>query len=151
MEKEFQMVGTKDAQWSLFSSKSQTLRQTIWADKFWGNFGLFIGSHFGTLSTLKFVYSKKVAKFWEIFTLLFSTLHTDKSKVEISQNFVAFSESMNFNAYVTYHVGNSTIAVILLNSYVSRENFDGKNFMKKGWVRQKMHLCFLWWLNANST
>ena len=52
---------------------------------------------------------------------------------------------------MAYHVGNSTIAVILLNSYVSRENFDGKNFMKKGWVRQKMHLCFLWWLNANST
>ena len=52
---------------------------------------------------------------------------------------------------MAYHDGNSTIAVILLNSYVSRENFDGKNFMKKGWVRQKMHLCFLWWLNANST
>ena len=52
---------------------------------------------------------------------------------------------------MAYYVGNSTFAVILLNSYVSRENFDGKNFMKKGWVRQKMHLCFLWWLNANST
>ena len=100
---------------------------------------------------IKFVYSEKATKFCEISPLLLSTVHTDKSKVEISQNFVAFSKSMNFNANVTYHVGNSTIAVILLNSYVSRENFDGKNFMKKGWVRQKMHLCFLWWLNANST
>ena len=29
-------------------------------------------------------------------TLLLSTVHTDKSKVEISQNFVAFSDYMNF-------------------------------------------------------
>ena len=31
--------------------------------------------------------------------LFLSTIHTDKSKVEISQNFVAFSEYMNFNAF----------------------------------------------------
>ena len=35
-------------------------------------------------------------KICEISTLLLSTVHTDKSKVEISQNFVAFSEYMNF-------------------------------------------------------
>ena len=40
-----------------FSSKSQTfvLRQTIWADQFWGNwaiFELFISTHFGTVSPL---------------------------------------------------------------------------------------------------
>ena len=45
---------------------------------------------------LKFVYSEKATKFCEISTLLLSTVHTDKSKVEISQNFVAFSEYMNF-------------------------------------------------------
>ena len=45
---------------------------------------------------LKFVYSEKAIKFCEIDTLLLSTVHTDKSKVEISQNFVAFSEYMNF-------------------------------------------------------
>ena len=42
----------------------------------------------------------KVRMFWEghkILTLLLSTVHTDKSKVKISQNFVAFSEYMNFN------------------------------------------------------
>ena len=48
---------TTDAQWSLFSSKSQTfgLGQTIWADKFWGIwgiFGRFISTHFGTVSPL---------------------------------------------------------------------------------------------------
>ena len=48
------------------------------------------------LQLLKFVYSEKATKFCEIFPLLLSTVHTDKSKVEISQNFVAFSEYMNF-------------------------------------------------------
>ena len=38
---------------------------------------------------LKFVYSVKATKF---FNLRLSTVHTDKSKLKISQNFVAFSE-----------------------------------------------------------
>ena len=42
---------TTDAQWSLFSLKFQTFRlgQTIWADNFWGNWGIFgqlISTHF---------------------------------------------------------------------------------------------------------
>ena len=41
---------------------------------------------------LKFVYSEKATKFCEISTLHLSTVHTDKSKKEILQNFVAFSE-----------------------------------------------------------
>ena len=45
----------------------------------------------------KFVYFEKATKFFEIFTLLLSTVHTDKSKVKILQNFVAFSDYMNFN------------------------------------------------------
>ena len=45
---------------------------------------------------VKFVYSEKATKFWEIATLLLSTAHTDKSKVEILQNFVAFLGYMNF-------------------------------------------------------
>ena len=45
---------------------------------------------------LKFIYSEKATKFCEIFTLILTTVHTVKSKVEISQNFVAFSEYMNF-------------------------------------------------------
>ena len=45
---------------------------------------------------LKFVYSEKATKFCEISTLLLSTVHTNKSKVEISQNFVAFSEYIIF-------------------------------------------------------
>ena len=49
--------------------------------------------------TLKFVYSEKATKFCEI---SLSTVHTDKSKVEISQNFVAFSEYMNFTSYYLF-------------------------------------------------
>ena len=57
------------------------------------NLGIILGNKM----SIKFVYSEKTTKFCEISTLLLSTVHTDKSKVEISQNFVAFSEYMNFN------------------------------------------------------
>ena len=46
--------------------------------------------------------------FWEghkickIFTLLLSYVVPVKSKVKISQNFVAFSEYMNFNTYAIW-------------------------------------------------
>ena len=45
---------------------------------------------------LKFIYSDKATKFCEISTLLLSYVVPVKSKVGISQNFVAFSEYMNF-------------------------------------------------------
>ena len=46
--------------------------------------------------SVKFIYSEKATKFCEISTLLLTGTTQDKSKVEISQNFVAFSEYMNF-------------------------------------------------------
>ena len=47
---------------------------------------------------LKFIYSEKATtKFCETFTLLLTVCTVVKSKVKISQNFVAFSEYMNFN------------------------------------------------------
>ena len=42
------------------------------------------------LKFLKFIYSEKATKFFEIFTLLLSYVVPVKSKVKISQNFVAF-------------------------------------------------------------
>ena len=45
---------------------------------------------------VKFIYSEKVANFCEISTVDLSFVVTVKSKVEISQKFVAFSEYMNF-------------------------------------------------------
>ena len=47
-------------------------------------------------TTLKFIYSEKATKFCEISTVDLSYVVTVKSTVEISQNFVAFSEYMNF-------------------------------------------------------
>ena len=45
---------------------------------------------------LKFIYSEKATKFCEIFSLLLSYVVPVKSKVKISQHFVAFSEYINF-------------------------------------------------------
>ena len=45
---------------------------------------------------LEFMYSEKATKFCEISTLLFSYVLLVKSKVEILQNVVAFSEYINF-------------------------------------------------------
>ena len=48
------------------------------------------------MNILKFIYSEKATKFCEILHLLLTTVHTVKSKGKILQNFVAFSEYMNF-------------------------------------------------------
>ena len=45
---------------------------------------------------VKFIYSGKATQFCEISILLLSYVVPVKSKVEISQDFVAFSEYMNF-------------------------------------------------------
>ena len=45
---------------------------------------------------LKFIYSEKATKFCEISTVDLTVTTLDKSTVEILQNFVAFSEYMNF-------------------------------------------------------
>ena len=51
---------------------------------------------------VKFIYSEKATKFCEIFTLLLTGTTYDKSKVKISQNFVAFSEYMNFKKHLIW-------------------------------------------------
>ena len=45
---------------------------------------------------VKFIYSDNHTKFCKISTLLLTGTTQDKGKLEISQNFVAFSEYMNF-------------------------------------------------------
>ena len=45
---------------------------------------------------VKFIYSEKAPKFCEIFPLLLTVCTVVKSKGKISQDFVAFSECMNF-------------------------------------------------------
>ena len=60
-------------------------------------------------SVSSYTYSEKATKFWEIFTLLLSYIVPVKSKVKISQNFVAFSEYMNFNAELGISTGEYNI------------------------------------------
>ena len=48
--------------------------------------------------SLKFIYSEKATKFCKISNLLLSVCTVDESKVKILQNFVAFSEYMNFKS-----------------------------------------------------
>ena len=55
------------------------------------------------LLTVKFIYSEKATKFCEIFPLLLSYVVPVKSNVEILQNFVAFSEYINFNGQLFYY------------------------------------------------
>ena len=50
-----------------------------------------------TVLQLKFIYSEKATKFCKIFPLLMTVCTVVKSKGKILQNFVAFSEYMNFN------------------------------------------------------
>ena len=60
--------------------------------------------HRCALGRVKFIYSEKVAKFCEIFTLLLTGTAQDKSKVEILQDFVALSEYMNFTRYLHFFI-----------------------------------------------
>ena len=52
--------------------------------------------HFNLKVQVKFIYSEKATKLWKIPTLFLTACTGVNSKVEISQNFVAFSEYMNF-------------------------------------------------------
>ena len=51
---------------------------------------------------LKFMYSEKATNFCKISSSLLSYVEPVKSKEEISSNFVAFSEYMNFNFYIIH-------------------------------------------------
>ena len=55
-----------------------------------------VNNDFTLLLNVKLICSEKATEFCEIFTLILTTVHAVKSKVKISQNFVAFSEYMNF-------------------------------------------------------
>ena len=56
---------------------------------------LYLGGQIFRL--LKFIYSEKATTFCEISTVDLSYVLPVKSTVQISQNFVAFSEFVNFN------------------------------------------------------
>ena len=60
----------------------------------WG-LGYFVGL-LANEQSLKFIYSEKATNVWDISTVDLSYVVTIKSSVEVLQNFVAFSEIMNF-------------------------------------------------------
>ena len=78
---------------------------------------VIIGVHsavrkFSDMYHIKFIYSEKATQFCEISTVDLSYRVLVKSTVEISQNFVAFSEHMNFKIFLIfsqfiYFTGNS--------------------------------------------
>ena len=82
---------------------------------------------------LKFIYSEKATKFWEI-SILFLTVYGTvvKSKVEISQNFVTFSEYMNFTWCKVVHnnpnyaLVKSWVTYICMCTYENPRNANNK-------------------------
>ena len=66
---------------------------------------------------LKFIYSEKATKFCEIFTFILTDTTQDKSKVKMLQNFVAFSEYMNFNKQPLNHL-KSWIGQIIVKTFL---------------------------------
>ena len=58
---------------------------------------------------LKFMYSEKATKFCEISTVDLSYVVPVKSTVEISQNFGAFSEHMNFKKTAKKYFGKTHV------------------------------------------
>ena len=54
---------------------------------------------------VKFIYSEKTIKFCEISAVDLTVTTYDKLKMEVLQNFVAFSECMNFIKRNTTHLG----------------------------------------------
>ena len=93
----------------------------------------FFFHYYGTESlVLKLIYSKKTTKFCKIFTLLLSVCNVDKSKVEISQNFVAFSDYTNFKIQVYRRI---FVSNVLLSNF--------KWISRHVWVnaKKKPHNC----------
>ena len=71
---------------------------------------------------VKFLYSEKATKFCKIFTLLLSYVVPDKIKVKISQNFVAFSEYMNFTKKRPFCTWQFVKICILVNFIIQKLN-----------------------------
>ena len=78
---------------------------------------------------LKFIYSEKATRFCEISILLLTVCTVVKSKLEISQKFVAFSEYMNFTI-VNKFLKNA--CTLLIFSKVDKISISTKETFRKG-------------------
>ena len=87
---------------------------------------------------LKFIYSEKATKFCEIFTLLLSYVVPVKSKLKITQNFVAFSEYMNLNKNLL------NFSSIVLKIFLFMNLFVTQFFVLKIFPRRWHNLQKIW-------
>ena len=89
---------------------------------------------------LKFIYSEKATKFCEIFPLLLTGTTWDKSKGKILQNFVAFSEYMNFKILGLIGLAKKWR---LITTYHLRK-WQNVNWVRKlsyvSWINQQLQL-----------
>ena len=81
---------------------------------------------------LQFIYSEKATKFCEILTILLSYAQTVKSKVKISQNFVAFLEYINFT------IANLRIKCVTETKNVSVLFYKIEATLEKAWVQYRL-------------
>ena len=89
-------------------------------------------------SMIKFIYSEKAS----ISTLLLNGTTLEKSKVEILQNFVAFSEYQNFkNARIKQSI--DTWQMKRMSSFFLHSNFSLKIKRKQNWVKIGNRLFFV--------
>ena len=82
---------------------------------------------------LKFIYSEKATKFCEISTLLLSYVVPVKSKVKISQNFVAFSEYELYKKHaiserILIHCETVQTRIVALNYSAKRSVTNGLKY-----------------------
>ena len=91
---------------------------------------------------IKFIYIEKATQFCEIFILLLTVCTVVKSKVKISQNFVAFSEYMNFRMMKGTFLfsGNWKLARIELSGHI-RESFR-RHPLWNQWVKKFDRFAF---------
>ena len=101
-------------------------------------FERLIKSKARTVPFLKFIYSEKATKFCEIFPLLLSTVHTVKIKGKISQNFVTFSEYMNFNIWIMYFNITNVPDVFVKDQNLAKTLIG---LLKHGFLRNVSNFC----------
>ena len=100
---------------------------------------------------IKFIYSEKATKVCEICTVDLSYVVRVESTVEILQNFVAFSEYMNFMRRYLKH--NTNFYCSFLNQNNGKWS-KWSNICNDGKWSQEMSpllctICFKWWMSYN--
>ena len=95
-------------------------------------------------SRVKFIYSETATKFCEIFPLFLNTVHTVKSKGKILQNFVAFSEYMNFTT-----MDKLSKDVFVAHLSIGRKCFDFQTKTFWTWIMQNSEVKTDFWSGLN--